>query len=145
MENSKASYQRIFTFLNGSRIYLQNHKDETKLSYAIKRTAEGLDSEVKAYNTKLADIRLEHAYADEKGKVPFVVKQDGTREYEYTKEGLKACDKAIEELFISEVDIQVHYATELPEGFDEKVYGEVFKGFVIRDEEGKVKKIDSKK
>lgn len=139
MENTKKSYQAIFSFLNGARIYVGKNTEETKLKYAITRTSEGLDKAVKEYNQKVKDIKLEHAYADEKGRVPFVVNQDGSREYEYTKDGLKNCDKAIEDLFQSEVEISVHYATELPKEFDEKMFGEVFKGFVIKEEKSKEK------
>lgn len=131
MENTKKTYQQVFTFLNGAKIYLAKNQDETKLKYAIERTIKSLEPVVQGYHQKKSDIELDHAFTDEKGRVPFVQKPDGSREYEYSKEGLKAMDKAIDELFKSEVEIKVHFATEKPEDFNDKIYGEAFEGFVI--------------
>ena len=129
METNKKTYKEVFNFIANANNYLKVHTDETKLKYAIERVGEKINKVTDAYYQKVKDLQLEHAFADEKGRVPFTIDEQGSRTYEYTKEGIKALDKAIEELFNSEVDVEVYYATELTE--DAKPFEEVFKGFVI--------------
>ena len=130
MNKVKTTYEKVFNFIAGANLYLKANEEETKLKYAIERTGEKVNLVTKEYQQKLQDLRLEHAYSDDKGKVPFTIAQNGEREYEYTKEGLKALDKAIEDLFKSEVEVEVYYTTELPDGLDEG-FKNLFKGFVI--------------
>jgi hypothetical protein len=130
MNKTKQPYKRIFNFIANANVYLKANQDETKLKYAIERTGESVNKQAQAYQVALKDLKLEYALSEPNGKVPFTTNAQGEREYEYTKDGLKALDKAIEELFNQEVEIEVYYATELPEGLDEG-FKEVFKGFVI--------------
>jgi hypothetical protein len=130
MNKTKQSYKAIFNFIANANVYLKLNTEETKLKYAIERTGESVNKTSQEYTKLLKDIKLEHALSELNGKVPFTTNEQGEREYEYTKEGLKALDKAIEDLFNSEVEIEVYYATELPEGLDEG-FKQVFKGFVI--------------
>lgn len=132
METNKKTYKQVFNFNVNANNYLKLHTEETKLKYAIERVGKANESVINSYYQKLADLQLEHAYANEKGVVPFTTNEQGTRVYEYSKEGLKKLDKAIEDLFNSEVEIQVYYATELPEDYDNQ-WDEIFKGFVIND------------
>lgn len=139
MEKNKRSYQQIFNFVSVAKGYLTNNTEETKLKYAIERTLESVNSNIKTYQSSLYDIDLEHAFANDKGVVPFTINPStGTRTYEYTRDGLKAKDKAIEELFQSEVEVSVHYATDLPEKLEDG-YKEFFEGFVIKEDK-KLKK-----
>lgn len=139
MEKNTRSYNQIFNFTAAAKGYLATNTEETKLKYALERTLESLNSNIKTYQTSLSDIDLEHAFANEKGVVPFTTDpRTGARTYEYTKDGLKAKDKAIEDLFQSKVEVSVHYATDLPENLLEG-YKEVFAGFVIK-EDTKLKK-----
>jgi hypothetical protein len=130
MNKTKQSYKAIFNFIANANVYLKMHTEETKLKYAIERTGESVNKTSQEYTKLLKDIRLEHALSEPNGKVPFTINEQGEREYEYTKEGLKKLDKAIEDLFNSEVEIEVYYATELPETLEEG-FKNVFKGFVI--------------
>jgi hypothetical protein len=130
MNKTKQSYKAIFNFIANANVYLKINQEETKLKYAIERTGEKVNEVTKEYVQKLKDLKLEHALSEANGKVPFTTNEQGEREYEYTKEGLKALDKAIENLFNEEVEIEVYYATELPETLDEG-FKQVFKGFVI--------------
>jgi hypothetical protein len=130
MNKTKQSHKAIFNFIANANVYLKINQEETKLKYAIERTGESVNKAVQAYQLGLKDLKLEHALSEANGKVPFTTNEQGEREYEYTKEGLKALDKAIENLFNEEVEIEVYYATELPETLDES-FKQVFKGFVI--------------
>lgn len=130
MNKTKQSHKAIFNFIANANVYLKMHTEETKLKYAIERTGEKVNEVTKDYVQKLKDIKLEHALSEPNGKVPFTTNEQGEREYEYTKEGLKKLDKAIEDLFNSEVEIEVYYATELPETLEEG-FKNVFNGFVI--------------
>lgn len=130
MNKVTKTYKEVFSFIANANAYLKTNEEETKLKYAIERTGEKVNLVTKEYAQKVKDLRLEHAYSDEKGKVPFTTNEQGEREYEYSKEGLKALDKAIEELWNSSVELEVYYAQELPEGLEE-YFKEVFKGFVI--------------
>ncbi len=130
MNKTKQSYKAIFKFIANANVYLKMHTEETKLKYAIERTGESVNKATQEYTKKLRDIKLEHALSEPNGKVPFTTNEQGEREYEYTKDGLKALDKAIEDLFNSEVEIEVYYATELPETLEEG-FKNVFKEFVI--------------
>lgn len=130
MNKTKQSYKRIFNFIANANVYLKMHPEETKLKYAIERTGENLNDVGKDYNKKLKDIKLELAYSDEKGKVPFTVDEQGERVYDYTKENLKKLDEQIEKLYESEIEIEVYHATELPDDLEEG-FKKVFEGFVI--------------
>lgn len=144
MEKNTRSYQQIFNFASTARGYLTIHKDETKLKYAIERTLESLNSNIKTYQSALADLRLDNAFVNDKGVVPFTTNDQGVRTYEYSKDGIKALDKAIEDLFQSKVEVSVHYATELPGDFEEP-YREIFEGFVIKEEKAAKSKGDLEK
>lgn len=130
MNKVTKTYKEVFGFIANANAYLKSNEEETKLKYAIERTGEKVNLVTKEYFQKLKDLRLEHALSEPNGKVPFTTNEQGEREYEYTKEGLKALDKAIEDLFESNVELEVYYAQELPEGLEE-YFKQVFKGFVI--------------
>ena len=142
MEINKKSYKQIFAFINAASAYMEadketsveNKTEDTKLTYALTRVLENMQPIIDAYKASVKDIQLEHALEDERGKVTFTINiKTGEREYDYTKEGLKALDKALETLFNTEVDVKVYYATSLPEDLA-PVYNILFKGFVIKEE-----------
>lgn len=130
MNKTKKTYQEVFNFIANANIYLKSNTEETKLKYAIERTGEMVNKVAKDFQQKVADLKLEHALSEPNGKVPFTLNEQGERVYDYTKEGIKALDKATEDLFNSEVEVEVYYATELPETLEEG-WKEIFKGFVI--------------
>jgi hypothetical protein len=130
MEKNTKTYKDVFNFMANANRYLSINKDETKLKYAIERVGKANEVVTSSYHQKVADLNLEHAFTDDKGRVPFTTNEQGVRTYEYTKDGLKSLDKAIEDLFNSEVEVSVYYATEMPEDYNEQ-WDIAFKGFVI--------------
>ena len=137
MEETIKSYKQIFAFCNAVQSYMnqsaenKSTDDTTKLDYAIERTFESVQPKTVEYVNRLKDLKLDFALEDDKGRVQYTVDpQTGERTYEYSKEGLRNLDKAIEDLFNSEVSIKVHYSTSVPDTLP-VMYQILFNGFVI--------------
>lgn len=138
MNKTQKSYKQIWAFCHAANNYMQelsekenSNSETTKLEYALKRTFESVQPKTVEYTAKLKDLKLDHALEDENGKVSFTIDmKTGDRNYDYSKEGLKALDKATEDLFNSEVTVDVYYATSVPEDLS-PVYKVLFNGFVL--------------
>jgi len=83
----------------------QHSKKESKL----KKIAEKIKPLFDTYNEKREDIRLDNAYANEKG----VLDLDDKGEYKFTKDGLKNMNKQVKELLNESFDFyQFSFSTE---------------------------------
>ena len=123
----KQTYRSVIDFVNNAGAYVQAHPEENKLKYALQKVQKKALKMLQAYNDSLEDLRVENCATDEKG----VVLRDPNGNYQFTKEGLTAFNKA-QRAFITTgtVDIDAYIVTELPENFEEG-FREVFTGFVL--------------
>lgn len=121
---------QLINFLNFARFYLNEHKEKTKFGYALERIDKRLKKPLENYQDAMNDLQIEHA-ATEGGGGPILTDADG--KFRYTKEGLRARNKAQKELLEKLVEFEPHYATEVPENLSE-VEKEVCAGFVLPEE-----------
>ena len=85
------------------------------------------------YNSELNMIRIDHALSDEKTRAILMAPKGEGREFQYSKEGLKAVMQAEKELVEKwnkkEFEVEPYLAKEVPELTEEQV--EAFTGFVL--------------
>jgi hypothetical protein len=81
----------------------------SKKEAKLKKIAEKIKPLFDTYNEKREDIRLDNAYANEKG----VLDLDDKGEYKFTKDGLKSLNKQVKELLNESFDFyQFSFSTE---------------------------------
>lgn len=126
----KTTYKNVFQFTHAAAAYLNENKKETKLKIQLEKVVPSCQEAIKKYYDALSDLELEHAAIDKDGCVLYTATSNG-REYKYTKEGLKARDNAIKQLFEEgETEIQENICKQIPPGLHAD-FKTVFKGFVI--------------
>ena len=125
------TYEKLFDYaLTAQRWIAKDAANKnTKLGYAIvnkmeprvKKAAEG-------FNVRIEDLNIDHASVDEKGVL--LIGEKG--EFRYTKEELKKRNTAQRALQQETCEIEVYFATALPEDLTEQEI-ENFTGFVIKE------------
>lgn len=132
--NTQTNLQLI-NFLNFARTYGKIDKEgkpilnpsKTKWTYALERMDKRLKKLLESYQEALGDLQIEHAATEGPGG-PILTDADG--KFRYTKEGLRARNKAQKELLERPVEFEPYYATEVPENLSEGEK-EVCAGFVL--------------
>lgn len=127
----KANIKRIFDFVNAGQRYSQDHEQESKLLYALKKVIPKAEARVSEYWEMQEDINIKFANTDANGSILYTTNPNGTREYQYKKEDIKPRDVESKRLLNdTEFEVDEHITAELPEGFNEE-YRPYFTGFVI--------------
>lgn len=131
MKTIKISFRQTRIFRVNASNYLSTHADETKLKYALEKMlklTEGIEAKWQSF---VSDTEIDNAAVDAAGIIQFKITEKGGREYQYTKDGLKARDKAVNEKFeqADTNEIEPYTVSELPEGI-EKEWLEVFAPFI---------------
>lgn len=130
------SYQEIFTFIAIANAWMQEHPAESKFRYALNRVLKRAAKMQADYQEAVEEINIDNCSVDEKGIIlrETPAGPDRAGEYRFTKDGLKARNKARTALFRSTVEIEAHLAKaeDIPElTLEERDY---FTGFVLREE-----------
>lgn len=129
------SYQEIFTFSNTANAWLaQNPTEDSRFAYALRKVLKRATSIATDYQEKVEDINIEHCATDDKGIIlrePSTDPRKTEGEFRFSKEGLLERNRKRNELFKRSVEIEPHFATEIPTlSIDEQ---EVFLGFVLKE------------
>lgn len=124
------SYQDCFEFLNVAGQWLSKHEEESKFKYALAKVSRKLNKSREKYQESIEEINIEHCATDKDG----VILRDTNGQYKYTKDELIKRNRKMNELFHSEVEVEPHIASEIPEGLTD-LEKEVFEGFVLKSEE----------
>lgn len=133
MEKIKRTYQEIGEFSEAARNYLAAHPaDNTKFSYALNRTAKSANRVLTDYREKIDEINVKNCLAADDGKGEIL--RDDRGQYKFSKEGMLKRNVEVSKLMRSEVDLDVHFASDLPKELSASDKDN-FLGFVIRDEE----------
>ncbi len=138
MDNTKTTYADVIKFLNVAGAWLAGDpaNARTKLAYAIERVRTRAEKIVREYNTRLADIAVEHCETDDKG----IILEGPQGQYRFKKEQRKACLDEQRKLADQQVEIEPYFATKLPTDKDGKSAltaneAVAFTGFVISEED----------
>ena len=103
-------------------------KEPTKLVTNIKNVIKQITKHFEEFNELAEEQRIDNCSVDEKTKI---ILREPDRSYKFTKEGLKALNKAFKELENTKVEIHIRITEgEWELSDDEK---EVFSGLVIPD------------
>lgn len=137
METVKHTIENILEFTQIAYEHILNSKEDTKLTYALKRmcgdpnsrTRGSLHKIIKAFELKRADIMIDLAATDEKTKVLLT---DAKGNYSYTPENRKELNKRLEEIINEEYEIEPYYATEVDMEKLTDFEKRTFQGFVIK-------------
>lgn len=132
MEQVKKTYQEVIEFYNHAQRYMQSHGEQNKFNYALMRTHRTAGRVFGDYKDKVGDMEVKHCLAADEGKGEIL--RDERGKMKFTKEGLLKCSEEQVELFKSEVTLDVHFATEVPDDLT-LVDRECFTGFVIKQSE----------
>ena len=111
METVKHTIENILEFTQVAYEHIMNSKEETKLTYALKRlcgdpnsrSKGSLHKTIKAFELKKADMLIDLAATDEKTKVLLT---DPKGNYSYTPENRKELNKRIEDMINEEYEIE---------------------------------------
>lgn len=123
---------QLVNFINFARLFMGQNKEQTKFRYSLERMDKRLKPQISDYNDALTDLQIEHAATDgDKG--PVLTDEKGN--FRYTKDGLRARNKAQKDLLEKTVaDFEPYFATELPENLSQ-IEKEVCAGFVVKEED----------
>jgi hypothetical protein len=121
-------YKEIYTFLVTAQKWLTDHPQESKFRYALRKVLKVAEKQWSVYTEQVEDLDIEHAATGDKD----VILKDQHGQIAFTKDGLRARNKARKALFDSEVQIAAYYAKDAPELTDAE--REAFTGFVLKDD-----------
>lgn len=122
---------QLVNFINFARIFLQQHKENTKFRYALERMDKRLTPQIESYAEAVADLQIEHAAIDEKG----ALLTDDKSNFRYTKDGLRARNKGQRDLLDKPLDdFEPYFATEVPDNLSQ-IEKETCAGFVLKEED----------
>lgn len=129
----KKNFEQMVTFRLYAGAYLKNlNGEKTKLSYAIEKVDKKLQNYFDEYNEAVNDVRIDNAATDDNG----VLLTDEKGNFRFTKEGLKAKNKAdkrlSEEWGEKKFNVDAYFTTEIPEDLSEEMQS-AFAGFVIEE------------
>lgn len=107
---------------------------DTKLKYAINRTASRIQKHQERVNDALTDIEIDYCVTEKRGEQDVIVR-DAQGNLQYTKDKIKERNKATRD-YLSKEDIEIdpYFATSLPSDLNEFEI-EAFSGFVIKEED----------
>src|SRR5882724_5502824 len=128
------SYRECFEYVRTAGQWIAKHEEESKFKYALTKVSRKLARVQEKWQELIEEINIEHCASDKEG----VILRDEHGQYKYTKEELLKRNKEVSALYNQEINIEPHFASEVPEdlGFLER---EVFTGFVIQSEEENLK------
>jgi hypothetical protein len=131
METIKRTYQEVGEFSDAARRYLQSNPQESKLRYALNRTLKSVTRLMAEYRDKVDEINIKHCLAADDGKGEIL--RDDRGQYKFVKDAMLKRNAEVTKLMHSEVELEVHFATQLPDDLPISDR-ESFLGFVIRDD-----------
>jgi sugar-specific transcriptional regulator TrmB len=123
------TYRDCFEFVRAANQWISKHDEESKFKYALTKVTKKLARIQEKWNECIEEANIEHCATDKEG----VILRDERGQYKYTKDELIKRNKRVSTLYDSNVEIQSHFATEVPEDLTE-LEKEVFTGFVLKDE-----------
>jgi hypothetical protein len=119
------THRSLYTFLVVAQKWLADHPVEGKFRYALKRVVKQVEKIWTAYQEAVEELDIEHAATGERD----VILKDQHGQIAFTKDGLRARNKARKALFDSDVTIEPYWAKDVPELTDAE--REAFTGFVL--------------
>jgi len=122
------SNRQLYTFLVIGQKWLTDHPQESKFRYALRRMVKRVEAVWTTYTEAVEELDIEHAATGDKD----VILKDQHGQIAFTRDGLRARNKARKALFDSEVQIEPYYAKDVPELTDAE--REAFTGFVLKDD-----------
>jgi hypothetical protein len=117
-------------FRNIAQTYINRNPDRTPLHYALEKVLKKNLNKFEDYADKENDIRAEYALKDKETK-KFVFNDD-KRTFAVDPDRAKEMTKKLRELSREEVELEVHFATELPDHID-ALWQQHFIGIVMND------------
>lgn len=144
----KKTIKQISDFNKSVAVYLAEHTEENKITYALKKVSKRIEAKTKEvlddFNEKVMDVNIELASVDEKGNIVYEVetvtdlagskKEIKTEVPKFTPEKLREKNKRMAEMnkavMKQEIEFENYIATEVPEDLTEDEI-EAFKDFVI--------------
>ena len=120
------TYREIAEFLAvaGKRLQEKSVKD-SKFTYALRKVAKSTQKLWEAHLESREDLDVEHAATDEKTGV---LLRESSGALSFTRDGMKARNKAIREAYAATVEIKPH-AAQWPDDLSDSE-SEAFEGFV---------------
>jgi hypothetical protein len=122
--------EEINDFVRVANAWMEANPKESKFRYAVNKVAKSCIPLLKTFEEQREEINIEHCSTDKDG----VILRDDKGGFRFTKDGLKARNKAVNALFRTPVEIEPYYATEVP-GEDVLSVDEydAFVGFVVHE------------
>lgn len=124
---------------NGAQLYINRHPDRSRLHYALEKFIKKTQTKFEDYQDRENDIRVDCALIDKDTK-KFVM-EDKNLAVDPTK--AKDLQKRIRELGRETIEIEPHYATEVPDGLEAMWY-QAFNGIIIKEEDDEMAKPSEK-
>jgi hypothetical protein len=123
------SHRAIYTFLVIGQKWLTDHPQESKFRYAMRRMVKRVEAVWTVYTESVEELDIEHAATGERD----VILKDQHGQIAFTRDGLRARNKARKALFDSEVQVEPYYAKDVPPELTD-AEREAFTGFVLKDD-----------
>jgi hypothetical protein len=114
-------------FATVAQAWIRDNSENNKLKYAITRTLQSAGRALGKYQEDLEEINIENCHTLPDG----VIDLDSRGQYKFDKPSLLARNKARAALFDKPIEVEVYFATEVPEGLPQET-AEAFAGFVIQ-------------
>lgn len=109
--------------------WLNNHPEENKLTYALKKVSKKIKSQVEDFQEEVAELRLDYASLDKDGNLK---SNPDTKGYEFKPDKLKEFNKKLKELGAKEIEVETYIATKIPDDLPYE-FREIFTPFVIKE------------
>lgn len=133
METIQKTFQEILEFSGYANKYLKDHPGDNKFRYALLRTVKFTNRVAITFNDRRDAINIKYCLAADDGKGEIL--RDERGDYRFTKDAMLKRNADLSSLLKEETELQVHYATELPEGLSQ-IDKDNFTGFVIKESDG---------
>ncbi len=118
----------LVVFLNAAQPWLLAHPEDRKFRYALRKVTKQAERLWGTYTESAEDLDIEHAAVGKDG----VLLRDERGALQFTKDGIRARNKARKLLFESEVAVVPFLAADVPAELTEPER-EAFAGFVLPD------------
>lgn len=115
---------------NGAQLYINRHPDRTRLHYALEKFIKKTQAKFEDYQDEENEIRVDCALIDKDTK-KFVLEE---KNLAVDPAKAKELQRRMRELGRKTVDIEPHYATEVPTGLEAMWY-QAFNGIIIKEED----------
>lgn len=121
--------KQLIRFFQTAQAYLNSSKDNTKLTYALRKVMKRVEPAIEEYNEELQDVRAENAATDPNTGT-FLEGSNGS--FKYTQDGLKKLNAKTKELLKKTINLPgaSHYVEVLPPDLHQE-FVDAFVGFVI--------------